>query len=217
VSPEAFIPLAEEIGLIDLLGDWVLRSACREATRWRSPVAAPALRVAVNVSALQLRDSAAFLGGLKRALGETGLAPSRLELELTESTSVIEFGDTLNDIRRLGVELALDDFGTGYSSLGRLRHLPFDRLKIDRSFVLDLENSSTAAGLRSGEWMIRAIASLGLPTVCEGVETWRQLDVVRRAGCTEIQGYLISRPMPGAAVQPFLSSFKMDPQETRHD
>lgn len=212
VSPEAFIPLAEEIGLIDLLGDWVLRTACREATSWEAANDGPLLRVAVNVSALQLRDRAVFIAGLRRALQESGLAAHRLELELTESLFADDIVDTMRAIRDLGVELALDDFGTGYSSLGRLRRLPFDRLKIDRSFVLDLDSPETESGLRSGEWMVRAIASLGLPTVCEGVETRAQREIVQRAGCTEIQGYLVSRPLAALGVATFLETH--DPLET---
>jgi EAL domain-containing protein (putative c-di-GMP-specific phosphodiesterase class I) len=159
--------------------------------------------VAVNVSPLQLRDGRALLRSIEQALSESGLPPSRLEIELTETALVGEIGDTLAAIRQLGVELALDDFGTGYSSLSRLSDFPFSRLKIDRSFVANLNSVDLSTGKRS-EKVIRAIAALGvaseLDTVVEGIETIEQMQIAQHAGYTEMQGYLVSRPVPRADV-----------------
>jgi diguanylate cyclase (GGDEF)-like protein len=203
VPPDQFIPLAEELGLIEDLGDWVLRAACRDAVLWPAPHQGAGLRVAVNVSPLQLRDGRALLRSIEQALSESGLPPSRLEIELTETALVGEIGDTLAAIRQLGVELALDDFGTGYSSLSRLSDFPFSRLKIDRSFVANLNSADLSTGKRS-EKVIRAIAALGvafeLDTVVEGIETIEQMQIAQHAGYTEMQGYLVSRPVPRADV-----------------
>jgi EAL domain-containing protein (putative c-di-GMP-specific phosphodiesterase class I) len=215
VPPLAFIPLAEEIGLIELLGDWVLRTACRDAQAWPVPANGRPLRVAVNLSPLQFRDPRALLSGIRLALAESELPVERLELELTENALAYDVADTLVAIRRMEIDLALDDFGTGYSSLGRLRGHAFNRLKIDRSFVMDLGEEGDANEQRAAEWMIRAIASLGLglglTTIVEGVETPWQLDIARRAGCTEMQGYLASRPVARDAV-PDLIRCLDDPQ-----
>lgn len=205
VAPDRFIPLAEEIGLINILGEWVLRTACRDALTWPIPKSGIPLRVAVNVSPLQLRDGSALLNAIQRALAETSLPIARLEIELTETALVADIADTLAAIRNLGVDLALDDFGTGYSSLSRLHRHPFTRLKIDRSFIASLgAEGGDERGQHAGEWMIRAIASLGLglglATVIEGVETPHQREIARLAGCTEMQGYLASRPVPAGAV-----------------
>jgi EAL domain-containing protein (putative c-di-GMP-specific phosphodiesterase class I) len=217
VSPAEFIPLAEEIGLIDLLGDWVLRTACREAMTWPSSPNGKQLRVAVNVSPLQLRDGRAFIAGVVRALEESGLPPERLEIEITETSLMGDVADTLGALRRLGVDLALDDFGTGHSSLGRLHQYPFSRIKIDRSFVLALGDDDPS-GRRVGEWMIRAIAALGaglgIETIVEGIETVPQREIARQAGCTEMQGYLVSRPMPAGAVQSFIETFNESPTQS---
>ncbi len=220
VPPSLFIPLAEEIGLIDLIGEWVLRTACRDALTWPVPRNGVPLRVAVNVSPLQLRDGGALLHAIERALNESGLPVERLEIELTETAlAVDDFGATLAAIRNLGADLALDDFGAGYSSLSRLHRLPFTRLKIDRSFVADLAvgegQTGDERGQQAGEWMIRAIASLGLglgrDTVIEGVETPHQREIARLAGCTEMQGYLVSRPVPAASVADLLK--RLDQRE----
>lgn len=209
VNPDRFIPLAEETGLINLLGEWVLRTACRDAAAWPVPRHGVPLRVAVNVSPLQLRDGKALLAAISRALDESGLPVERLEIELTETALADDIGDTLAAIRALGADLALDDFGTGYSSLSRLHRHPFTRLKIDRSFVADLGRDNDADTERAGEWMVRAIASLGLglglDTIIEGIETPRQREIARLAGCTEMQGYLVSHAVPAAGVATLLS------------
>jgi diguanylate cyclase (GGDEF)-like protein len=224
VGPDRFIPVAEEIGLIDLLGDWVLRTACRDAMTWRVGPGQRLPRVAVNVSPFQMRDGAGLIAGIRKALAESGLPPERLEIELTESAMAADIVGPLTEIRDLGVELSLDDFGTGYSSLGRLRTLPFTKLKIDRSFTTDLTGDSAGDDRASGEWMIRAIASLGaglgLTTIIEGIETEAQADAARRAGCTEMQGYLVSAPVAAAAVNQLIDRidqrFGMRGKDTRY-
>jgi diguanylate cyclase (GGDEF)-like protein len=227
VGPDQFIPLAEEIGLIGLLGDWVMRTACRTAAAWPTPQHGPPLQVAVNVSPLQLRERRALVASIADALQTSGLAPGRLEVEITESALMGDALETLLAIKALGVGLSLDDFGTGYSSLSQLAHYPFDRLKIDRSFVRDLpEVSNAGAGQAAAgdpdqrvaahaQWMIQAIASLGrglgMATIAEGVETEWQADLVRRAGVTEMQGYLVSRPMPEGALAALVAHLDTPP------
>jgi diguanylate cyclase (GGDEF)-like protein len=191
VAPSEFIPLAEETGMIIGLGEWVLRQACAEARSWRDTV-----RVAVNVSAVQFRnhDLAQLVA---RILAETGLPPSRLEIEITESLLLRDADanlTALKSLKALGVRISMDDFGTGYSSLGNLRSFPFDKIKIDRSFVNDLDNNAEAAAI------VRAVLglgrSLGMSTCAEGVETREQLMRLRSEGCTEVQGFYYSRPKP---------------------
>jgi len=204
IPPSDFIPLAEELGLINVLGDWVLQTACRDAACWPLSRDGMGLRVGVNVSPVQFRDGPGLLTAIERALAESGLPPSRLEIELTETALSQDIRETLAAIRQLGVELALDDFGTGYSSLSRLSRYPFNRIKIDRSFVADLDSSTQKPGQQTNESVIRAIASLGaafgLETIVEGIETTGQMEIARRTGCTEMQGYLVSRPVPGPNV-----------------
>jgi EAL domain-containing protein (putative c-di-GMP-specific phosphodiesterase class I) len=190
ISPAEFIPVAEETGLIVPLGQWVLRQACADAAQWPA-----AIRVAVNLSPVQFRHRA-LLAGVTHALAAGGLPASRLELEITEAVMMeqdeIVVG-MLHQLRALGARIAMDDFGTGYSSLSYLRSFPFDKIKIDRTFIADSGNRP------EGEAIIRAIAelgaSLGIQTTAEGIETAEQLELVRRLGCTEGQGYLISRPL----------------------
>ena len=199
VSPLSFIPLAEETGLITQIGEWVIRTACREATTWPSD-----LSVSVNVSAVQFRTGT-LVDTVLSALAQSGLAANRLDLEITESAlmddtqSVIE---TLNRLRGLGVQISMDDFGTGYSSLSYLHKFPFDKLKIDQSFVRD-DGAGTGRGA-----ILRAItgigSSLGMKTTAEGVETEEQLQRIRSEGCTQVQGYLTGRPMAAAAILDFL-------------
>jgi diguanylate cyclase (GGDEF)-like protein len=212
VPSDTFIPMAEELGLIGILGDWVLQTACRDAMLWPSTKQTPDLVVAVNVSPLQLRDGRALLYSIQKALIESGLPASRLEIELTETALANEITSTLAAIRRMGVALSLDDFGTGYSSLSRLAQLPFNRMKIDRSFVSGLGKPVHEPGAKSGEKILSAIASLGeafgLATVVEGVETIEQMDIVRKAGCTEMQGYLISRPVSASNVIGLIQQIK---------
>ncbi|HEX8167944.1 MAG TPA: EAL domain-containing protein, partial [Beijerinckiaceae bacterium] len=189
VPPAEFIPLAEEIGLIVPLGEWVLREACREAAGWPKP-----LKVAVNLSPAQFK-SRSLVQAVVRALASSGLSASRLELEITETVLLLENEATvatLHRLRGLGVRISMDDFGTGYSSLSYLRSFPFDKIKIDRSFVRDLADKEDCAAI------IRAVVglgrSLGMTTTAEGVETVEQLAQVRAEGCTEVQGYLFSPP-----------------------
>ncbi|MGU3494326.1 putative bifunctional diguanylate cyclase/phosphodiesterase [Xanthobacteraceae bacterium A53D] len=193
VPPSEFIPLAEENGLILKIGEWVLREACREAAGWEKPC-----RVAVNLSAVQL--SYADLPGLVReVLAETGLPPGRLELELTETAI---FADrerarhVLQQIRDLGVGLALDDFGTGYSSLDTLSSFSFDKIKLDQSFI-----GETSSHARAIVCAVLALGrSLNIPVLAEGIETEEQLAMLTREGCTEVQGFLLGRPVPSSEI-----------------
>ncbi|AWI89822.1 PAS domain S-box protein [Methylobacterium sp. DM1] len=190
VGPAEFIPLAEETGQIVTLGTWALQEACREAAGWPQD-----FRVAVNVSASQFAQPGLELS-VTSALAASGLPPERLELEITESvlmSGAVNAIDCLHRLRARGVRIALDDFGTGFSSLSYLRRFPFDKIKIDRSFIRDIGDADTAA-------IVRAIVGLGerlgASITAEGVEDERQLADVRREGCTEVQGYLLSKPLP---------------------
>jgi diguanylate cyclase (GGDEF)-like protein len=200
VSPAEFIPLAEEIGLIVPLGAWVLRQACMEAAGWPN-----GLKIAINVSAIQLR-SRGLVETVVAALAESGLPADRLELEITESVLLSNDSATielLHRLRRIGVRISLDDFGTGYSSLSYLRTFPFDKIKIDRSFLLDLCSNQATMVIVSA--LINLATGLGMTVTAEGVETQAQLDWLRSAGCTEAQGYLISRPLSTADLRLFVS------------
>jgi diguanylate cyclase (GGDEF)-like protein/PAS domain S-box-containing protein len=191
IPPSVFIPLAEESGLILQIGEWVLRAACREAAGWLRP-----LSVAVNLSAVQLR--APNLAQLvHETLLQTGLSASRLELEITESALIEDPNRALNTLRQvkaLGVRIAMDDFGTGHSSLSNLRAFPFDKIKIDRSFVKSVNSNEQAAAI------VRAVLGLGrglgLPVLAEGVETAAELEFLGHESCSEVQGYFLSRPQP---------------------
>jgi diguanylate cyclase (GGDEF)-like protein len=201
VSPAEFIPVAEETGIIAPIGEWVLRTACLEAAKWSQP-----LTVAVNVSAIQFA-SPDFVPTILTALGESGLDPQRLELEITESVLLDVRGTALamlEILRELGVRVSLDDFGTGYSSLGYLRSFPFGKIKIDQSFV------RSAPGDAVSRAIIRAIASLGrslgMATIAEGVETEEQMARVISDGCTDVQGYLISPAFPPEQIESFVQS-----------
>jgi diguanylate cyclase (GGDEF)-like protein len=196
MAPLDFIPLAEETGLIVPIGEWVLRQACTEAKTWPGHI-----KIAVNVSPAQFK-SRGFVQTVLRALAASGLPAHRLELEVTESL-VLEDSNgaftTLKQLHDLGVRISLDDFGTGYSSLTNLRKFPFDKIKIDRSFVMDLTAVNGDA-----QAIVRAVAtlgaSLGMATTAEGVETKEQLDQVRAEGCTEMQGYYVSPPRPAHEI-----------------
>jgi diguanylate cyclase (GGDEF)-like protein len=198
ILPNHFIPLAEETGLIVQLGEWVLRQACRDAVTWSK------VCVAVNLSPVQFRN-ADLLATVKTALAESGLPAERLELEITESVLLQNSETTremLHALRALGLKISLDDFGTGYSSLSYLRSFPFDKIKIDRSFVSELATRTDSLAI------IRAVTglgkSLGIITTAEGVETDAQLEMLCDEGCTQAQGYLISRPRPLAEVADML-------------
>ena len=207
IQPLDFIPLAEETGLIVPIGEWVVREACRQAATWPDKLA-----VAVNVSPKQFGNNA-LITTVLQALAGSRLAPGRLELEITESifiTNVEKTLGTLHGLRKLGVKIALDDFGTGYSSLSYLRSFPFDKLKIDQSFVRDLSEGSNANA------MIRAITALagalGMETLAEGVEDQSQADILRREGCDQIQGYLLSKPISADKVHAVIQRLSMPQQ-----
>jgi diguanylate cyclase (GGDEF)-like protein len=191
VAPAAFIPLAEEIGFIVPIGEWVIRQACATAAQWPGD-----LHVAVNISAVQFR-SPGLMQVIVGALAASGLQPTRLEIEITE-TVLLQNKETtlalLHQLRALGIRIAMDDFGTGYSSLTYLQCFPFDKIKIDRSFVKDITENTGSLNI------VRAVAALangmGMTATAEGVETSEQLDKITSEGCTEMQGYLFSRPLP---------------------
>ncbi|MFD1329046.1 putative bifunctional diguanylate cyclase/phosphodiesterase [Mycoplana ramosa] len=202
VSPLEFIPLAEEIGLITQIGEWCLRTACKDAAGWPDD-----LSVSVNVSPVQFRG-----GNLSEivvsALGSSGLPAHRLELEITES-ALLNYTDevlaTLKAVKVLGVQVSMDDFGTGYSSLSYLQKFPFDKIKIDQSFIRGADSRLECQAV------LRAVAglgmSLGMKTIAEGVETEEQLERVRAEGCTSVQGYFTGRPIAEIDIDAFLSSW----------
>jgi diguanylate cyclase (GGDEF)-like protein len=195
ISPAEFIPLAEEIGLITQLGEWALRTACKQASSWPDGV-----RVAVNVSPAQFK-SGKLAATVVDALAKSGLAPNRLELEITESVILANSETTLatlNQIRGLGVKIAMDDFGTGYSSLSYLRSFPFDKVKIDQSFIRDLDTKADSSVIIGA--IIGLCRSLGMRVTAEGVETQAQLEFLQWQGCSEAQGYYFSKPVPAARV-----------------
>jgi diguanylate cyclase (GGDEF)-like protein len=201
VSPGDFIPLAEEIGLIGSIGDWVLRTACAEAVKWPEH-----LSVAVNLSPVQLRD-ARLVPTVAAVLAETGLPGSRLEIEVTESALLQDNGNTLstlNALRALGIRISMDDFGTGYSSLSYLRRFPFDKIKIDQSFIRQIPADPDSVAI------VQAVASLGMKlgmsVTAEGVETLEQRSFTSAEGCDQIQGYLISRPVPASQARNLFSA-----------
>jgi EAL domain-containing protein (putative c-di-GMP-specific phosphodiesterase class I) len=198
IPPDVFIPVAEESGLIEKIGEVVLRQACDAASRW------PIETVAVNVSAIELRNPG-FATRVAATLMATGLQPHRLELEVTESAIVDDSGSAQENIaalRELGVAIAIDDFGTGFSSLARLQHLDVDRIKIDRSFINGFGKSG------SNEAIVKAIVDLaravGLATTAEGVETPAQQERLMEIGCDHLQGYLLGKPMRRADMEQLL-------------
>ncbi|WP_318011317.1 EAL domain-containing protein [Mesorhizobium sp. ES1-4] len=199
ISPAEFIPLAEEIGLIVPIGDWVIKQACLDAASWPKGI-----KVAVNLSPTQFRNTR-LLSTIVEALDASGLPAGQLELEITETVLLANSPATLallQQIHILGVHIAMDDFGTGYSSLSYLRSFPFDKIKIDQSFVRDADDVDSSVAI------IRAVTSLGnslgIQTTAEGVETAEQLERVRREGCTEAQGFLLSRPLPARDIPAML-------------
>jgi diguanylate cyclase (GGDEF)-like protein len=199
VGPDTFIPVAEECGFIVPLGEWVLREACAEAAQWHPP-----LKLSVNLSPAQFAHDG-FTASVERILAETGLAPTRLDFEVTEGLFIREPEQALTvlrELKALGVQISMDDFGTGYSSLSYFRIFPFDKVKIDRSFVHDMMESPQARAIVRS--VIGLGRGLGVPIVAEGVETSAQLDALRAEGCDQVQGYLISRPGPIAQFDPIL-------------
>ncbi len=199
ISPAEFIPLAEESGLIMTIGKWVIERACRTASRWPCGV-----RISVNVSPRQFKDSH-LPTHIEAVLRATGLSPQRLEIEVTEAVLIDDAASALEILRRIraiGVKVSLDDFGTGYSSLSYLRDFPFDKVKIDRSFVRDIEERRDSRIIVQG---IRSIAlGLGMTITAEGVETAGQAQRLRRAGCDELQGFLFSKPRPEVEIPALL-------------
>jgi EAL domain-containing protein (putative c-di-GMP-specific phosphodiesterase class I) len=201
VPPSEFIPIAEEIGAIGVLGEWALNEACAAAATWP-----PSIHVAVNLSPLQLKRAGLVLE-IVAALNRHGLAPSRLELEITESALIAESAATrvaLRELRAAGIQLSVDDFGTGYSSLRSLRAFPVDKIKIDRSFVADIGRKPDSAAI------IRAVIGLahdlGLKTAAEGIETRGQLQWLALQGCTQGQGHFISEALGRDEIRAMLEN-----------
>ncbi len=207
VPPATFIPLAEDGGLIFSIGRWILREACREAASWSQPLA-----ISVNLSPVQFKQGGVEFTSLVRStLQETGLDPRRLEFEITESGLLGRRPRTisvLTELKSLGVRIALDDFGTGYSSLSRLKDLPLDKIKIDRSFTAGIQLDPQSSSITQS--IIALGHALGLMVLAEGVETEQQLAILTQASCDQLQGYLLGRPMPiehyAAFVRPEASS-----------
>ena len=204
ISPAEFIPVAEETGLIIPLGEWVLRNACREAAGWPEHI-----KVAINLSPAQLK-SRDVVATVRKALTESGVAGARVQLEITESVlmqNTFSTLSTLHQLRALGVQIAMDDFGTGYSSLSYLRSFPFDKIKIDRTFIEDLSNGAEPLAI------VHAVAGLAkclnMISTAEGVETQQQLDKLQSVGCTEMQGYLFSKARPASEIADLLRQQKV--------
>ena len=201
ISPAEFIPVAEDTGLINELGDWVLQTACAEAARWPGHV-----RIAVNVSPVQLKSRTLALR-IASALAASGLEPTRLEIEITEAVLIRDDEAALailHQLRNIGVRIALDDFGTGYSSLSYLKRFPFDKIKIDRSFVGDIMEVTGSSSIVQA--VVSIATSLNMTTTAEGVEREGQRELLRALGCTEMQGYLFSAARPGAEVRQFFTT-----------
>jgi EAL domain-containing protein (putative c-di-GMP-specific phosphodiesterase class I) len=201
ISPAEFIPIAEETGLIIPLGEWVLNMACRETIRWPDHI-----KVAVNLSPSQLNNRN-LVKVVTDVLNASGMAAHRLQLEITESVlmqNTFATLATLHELRKLGVQIAMDDFGTGYSSLSYLRSFPFDKIKIDRSFIQDLSNGAEPLAI------VHAVAGLAkclnMISTAEGVETQQQLEALQAIGCTEMQGFLFSRPRPAKEIDRFFAT-----------
>jgi diguanylate cyclase (GGDEF)-like protein len=204
ISPADFIPVAEETGLIEEIGEWVLKQACAEAASWPGR-----LRVAVNVSPVQFRSKTLALK-VAAALAESGLTPERLELEITETVLIRDDEEALTilqQLRALGVRIALDDFGTGYSSLSYLHRFPFDKIKIDRSFIKDIGEPDDSSPIVQA--VVTMAAARYMVTTAEGVETENQREILRRLGCTQMQGYLFSPAIPSPKLNKLLSTHQV--------
>jgi predicted signal transduction protein with EAL and GGDEF domain len=201
ISPAEFIPVAEEIGVINQLGEWVLTTACHEAMNWPADT-----KIAVNVSPVQFRSASLALK-VASALATSGLAARRLELEITEAVLIRDDEtalEILHGLREIGVRIALDDFGTGYSSLSYLQRFPFDKIKIDRCFVTDIVETQGSSSIVQA--VVNIASSRNMTTTAEGVETIRQKELLRALGCTEMQGYLFSAAKPAAEVRALLAA-----------
>ncbi|MEH2555868.1 diguanylate cyclase (GGDEF)-like protein/PAS domain S-box-containing protein [Bradyrhizobium algeriense] len=210
ISPAEFIPLAEDTGLINRLGEWVLTTACKEAVSWPGNI-----RLAVNVSPVQFRSGTLALK-VMAALAESGLAASRLELEITEAVLIRDDEAALavlHDLRAIGVRIALDDFGTGYSSLSYLQRFPFDKIKIDRCFITDIAEPDGSSSIVQA--VVTIAADRHMTTTAEGVETEAQRELLRELGCSEMQGYLFSPPKPAADIRPLLFADRQGPEAAR--
>jgi EAL domain-containing protein (putative c-di-GMP-specific phosphodiesterase class I) len=210
VLPMTFIPVAEEAGLMRDLGQWVFEEAARQAARWNAGGAGP-IAVGVNLSASQLRDST-IVAEFEAVLRATGCSPGWLALEITETSMVKDIEGvslTLRKLRRLGFRIAIDDFGTGFSSLSHLRHLPLDALKIDKSFVADIDGGDRRAAESGGAAIVSAVTGLarglGLEVIAEGVERPSQLAFLRDQGCASFQGYLACPPLPAAELERWMA------------
>jgi len=196
ISPAEFIPVAEDTGLINELGEWVLRTACAEAASWPDHI-----RIAVNVSPVQLKCQTLALK-IIGALAASGLPASRLEIEITEAVLIRDDEAALailHQLRTIGVRIALDDFGTGYSSLSYLKRFPFDKIKIDRCFIGDIAEIDGSSAIVQA--VVNIAAARKMTTTAEGVETLEQQELLRTLGCTEMQGYLFSAAKPGPEVR----------------
>jgi EAL domain-containing protein (putative c-di-GMP-specific phosphodiesterase class I) len=214
VAPTKFVPLAEESGLIEPIGGWILEAACRQIQEWRG---LPGLRLSVNLSVGQLRDGGRFLERACGLFSDFGVDPGRIELEITEvllASNVAEHSSVLRRLGELGCSIALDDFGTGYSSLSYLRRLPIDAVKIDRAFVRDIATDADDAAILSA--VVAMAKKLKLDVVAEGVETQGQLDVLRALGCDRYQGYLYSPAVEASEFAlRFLAAAPLDIEPTR--
>lgn len=200
ISPDVFIPLAEYTGMIVEIGDWVIREACRQIVRWDAQ-GLPGFRVGINISAAQFREPD-FVAKTAGIIRESGVAPSRLELEITESVAMedpLSVARQLRELKALGLRVAVDDFGCGFSSLGSLNRLPFDRVKIDRAFVRELTPETQGDCIAT--LIIKLAKSLGLDVIAEGVETDQQARLLQEMGCGEMQGFLYARPMQAEALE----------------
>jgi EAL domain-containing protein (putative c-di-GMP-specific phosphodiesterase class I) len=205
VTPDVFIPIAEEMGLITSIGEWVLDHACRQNLEWQKQ-GIPQMRIAVNISGYQLQQ-VDFIKRLEQIVAGTGMPFDLLEVEITESVIMqnSEYAiKVLNEIQNKGIHISVDDFGTGYSSLAHLKRFSVNTLKIDKSFVRDIEFNQTDAAITSA--IIAMGNSLKLKVIAEGVETEGQYTFLQEAMCDEIQGYLISRPIPPEKVFEFITS-----------
>jgi EAL domain-containing protein (putative c-di-GMP-specific phosphodiesterase class I) len=212
VPPSVFIPVAEDSNLITPLGAWALMEACQTAVEWPSQ-----LTISVNLSPVQFATPG-LIETVKNALAETGIAPSRLELEITERSLLNnseKTQETLHELRNLGVRVAMDDFGTGYSSLSYLRSFPFDRIKIDRSFVSDISKGTEHVAIVQS--VVSIAKALEMRTTAEGVESAGQQEFLTALGCDELQGYLFGHPVPKEVTPDVIAEWFAKPKQAAHN